>query len=452
MTENKRAIRSIGVGGAVFTMVGFVIGMAIFILPGQLAVTAGPAVILSYFLASLVALLGCLVFAQLGVCFPVSGAGFVLVSMFLSPMWGVLLVWLMYGMVSFGITFLAYGFADYLGVLWPDISRTIMAAFVVFFFMMLNLLNVRSVIGWQAFLVIWLLFILGVVVSGGISYVDYDNLIPFLPNGISPVLVAAVPAFFSFGGFAILLELGGELKDPKKTIPLSLFLAFFVVLLTYLLVSFVVVGVVPWQQFMGVDAPIAEVAGRIYPEWVKIVVTVTALVAAGTSVNAFILGYSRYVVPLSELGILSIPDVRFFKVLGAPAYGVLMIGALSMLAVFMEGAVVALAAGIVIILMISQIMFGIVLLRLKFIHPEILLKSSFYLGGRGVVLSAVGLIIASLAFIGFSIMGDFTLLLWVLAYSLLGIGLYFFRNRRLKMRGICIRENIHNIYGFSDDK
>ena len=82
--------RSIGLWGAVSTIVGLVVGAGILILPGQLAATVGPGVFLSFLLASVPAVLACLVWAELGSVFPVSGATYVAVSRLLSPLAGLL--------------------------------------------------------------------------------------------------------------------------------------------------------------------------------------------------------------------------------------------------------------------------------------------------------------------------------------------------------------------------
>ena len=89
--------RSVGVAGVVVTLVGFVIGVSIFILPGALAATAGPAVVLSYFVAGLIALFSCVVAAQIGAVLPTSGASFVATSRLLSPFLGFATIWLIIG-------------------------------------------------------------------------------------------------------------------------------------------------------------------------------------------------------------------------------------------------------------------------------------------------------------------------------------------------------------------
>src|ERR1700677_4071630 len=98
----------------VANIVGVVVGIAIFILPGQLAATAGPAVLVSYVIAGLIAGFACAVAARIGRAFPVSGASFVAVSRLLSPMLGFLIVWMMLVAITLGIALLSMGFAAYL--------------------------------------------------------------------------------------------------------------------------------------------------------------------------------------------------------------------------------------------------------------------------------------------------------------------------------------------------
>ena len=63
MSENALA-RTIGLPGAAFLIIGYVVGATIFILPGSLAADAGPAVYIAYLLAAIPALFAC--FASTG--------------------------------------------------------------------------------------------------------------------------------------------------------------------------------------------------------------------------------------------------------------------------------------------------------------------------------------------------------------------------------------------------
>jgi APA family basic amino acid/polyamine antiporter len=99
-----------------------------------------------------------------------------------------------------------------------------------------------------------LLLALTVFALAGLVNMDTDRLTPFMPNGFSPVLAATVQAFFSYAGFMVIIEIGGEIKNPTRNIPLALAISFITVLLLYTLVSVAIVGVIPWQELGDINA------------------------------------------------------------------------------------------------------------------------------------------------------------------------------------------------------
>jgi len=82
--------RTVSLSSAACIIVGYVVGATIFILPGSLAATVGPAVFIAYALAGIPAILAGFVMAQIGSALPVSGAIYVLFRPTLSPFLGFL--------------------------------------------------------------------------------------------------------------------------------------------------------------------------------------------------------------------------------------------------------------------------------------------------------------------------------------------------------------------------
>ena len=129
--EGQKLERSIGLGGAAATLVGYVVGASIFILPGELAASTGPAIFLSFLLASIPALLSCFVTAQIGCVYPVSGGPYIAASRNLSPFAGFMLVWSLMLGATIGIPLIAYGFADYLAFFIPGVPQMVVALGIV---------------------------------------------------------------------------------------------------------------------------------------------------------------------------------------------------------------------------------------------------------------------------------------------------------------------------------
>ena len=88
-----RLQRKVGLAGAVFLMVGNVVGASIFILPGNLAGIAGPAVFIAYLIAIIPAFFNTLVAAQVGSILPVSASDYVFTSTVLHPLLGFCLLY-----------------------------------------------------------------------------------------------------------------------------------------------------------------------------------------------------------------------------------------------------------------------------------------------------------------------------------------------------------------------
>src|SRR5690606_17651254 len=225
----------------------------------------GPAVLVSYALASLLTMLTCVIYAQIGSVFPVSGASIVSISRLVSPFCGFAGVWMMIGGAAVAISLLAYGFADYAALVFPELERRTVAIGAVAALAGFNLLGVRSNVLVQGALVSVFMLGLCVFTVAGLVHLDMSLLVPLAPNGWQPVFAAAIPAFFSFAGFMVIIDIGGEIDNPGRTIPRAIALSVVVVVSIYLLVSLALVGTVPWQELAQIDAPVGEAAARILP-------------------------------------------------------------------------------------------------------------------------------------------------------------------------------------------
>jgi len=428
MIKDHQQERKIGVGGVFVTLVGLVIGISIYILPGSLAATAGPAVILSYALAAVMALFGCVVAAQIGAIFPMSGASFYAISHSLSPFIGFIVIWLMIGSAAVAASLLAYGFADYLNALRPLADRKTLALFIVLLLGYLNLLGTKETVLWQMIMVISFLAALSVFSIIGTINIDKQLLIPFMPNGLDSVLAAAVPAFFSYTGFMLIIEMSGEIKNPGRTIPLGLGLSFVTVLLAYTFVSLVIVGTIPWYDLINISAPVGEVAKIILPGWIANVITITAITAAASSINAIILGYSREVFALAQVILLP----KFLSNVSTknktPVNSILVMILLSLIAVAFGGTIADVATLVVIGMLVVQLALGLSLLFVQKKLKSNFEAADFKLKPWLLKFFSVGLIVFSLSFLAIVVWGNLKIIIIAAAYILIGM-LYYFRRK-----------------------
>lgn len=432
------ADRPVGLWGAVVTLIGLVVGASIFILPGTLAASTGPAVLISYLLAAGLGLFACLVAASLGRLFPVSGASFIVNSRMLSPFFGFLGAWFMLAGAAVATAFLAYGFADYVALLWPGgINRTSTALMLVLGFGGLNLLGARTAVIGQGVMVVLFMLALLVFCVAGLAKINPDQLTPFTPNGMSPVISAAIPAFFSFTGFMLIIELGGEIKQPHKTIGQSLLISFITVLLIYAAVSLTLVGIVPWQQFADIAAPVGYVARMVLPDWAASLIALTAMAAAATSVNGILLTYSRDIHALATAGLFPTVLARQSDRYGDPSNAVSLMTLMAAACVLASGAVLQYAALLVLAVLSLQVLLGLALLRCYMQPRRLLHVGSPHDTPLIWLISSLGLIAGSLALIVIAAYDNPKTSLVAGGWLLAGASWFILRRRHLRRSGIA---------------
>ncbi|WP_405230277.1 APC family permease [Lentisalinibacter sediminis] len=436
MNRDDGMTRSVGALGAAVTLIGFVIGISIFILPGSLAASTGPAVVLSYLIAAVLAVFTCVVAAQLGVIFPVSGASFVAVSSLVSPFWGFVLVWMMFGGVAVGAALLAFGFADYLRVFVPSVDRSVAAAGIILGLGGLNLLGIRDTVIGQTLMVAAFMIALAAFCAAGLWHMDTALLQPFVPNGLGPVVLAAIPAAFSYSGFVLIMEIGGEIKEPVRNIPRALALSFGVVLVTYTLVSLTLTGILPWQELGASEAPVSEAAARMLPDWLAQYITLTTIAAAATSINALLLAYSRDVLALARVRLLPAPLGRISARHGEPVYGVIFLTALALSALSLGGNIAEYATLAVVSMLVLQILIGVAVLRLPWRMPERYAASAFRLPLWLVVFFSAGLVLLSVGFLVIALRGSVQVPTAAGAFFVVGACYYGLRARWLRLQGL----------------
>jgi amino acid transporter len=140
--------------------------------------------------------------------------------------------------------------------------------------------------------VIKLLPLLGIIIFG-FTHIKVANLqwqqIPSLNSFGETALIL----FFACAGFETSLGVGGEFKNPKRTVPLGIFLGGITVLIVYMLLQTVTQGVLGTGMVAFKTAPLAAVAERIIGPAGASILLVTAAISCFGSVCADVLATPR---------------------------------------------------------------------------------------------------------------------------------------------------------------
>ncbi|MBM7505574.1 APC family permease [Agromyces aurantiacus] len=144
--------------------------------------------------------------------------------------------------------------------------------------------------------------------------------------GAYGVLQAAALIFFAFAGYARIATLGEEVRDPARTIPRAIGVAFGIVLVVYAAVGTAALGALGPASLAASSAPLVDVVGAAGWLWAEPVVRVAAGVAALGSLLALIAGIGRTSLAMARDGELPRPLTAVHPRFGVPHVAELTVG------------------------------------------------------------------------------------------------------------------------------
>jgi len=341
---------------------GAMISSGLFILPGIAHAAAGPAVVLSYVFAGLLAATGMLSQAELVSAMPKAGGTYFYVTRTLGPAVGTVDGLITWFSITLKSAFALVGMAAFARIFF-EVNMQAVAMALCVFFVLINLFGVKQASRTQVVLVLGLLAILVFYVVRGVPAMSVQNLEPFAPIGTSAIFLTAGMVFVSYGGLLHIASIAEEVRDPGRTIPLAMILSLVVVGLLYMLVVLVTTGVLDANLLDNSPTPISDGAGAFMgrPGW--IILGIAALLAFISTANAGIMAASRYPLALSRDGLLPGFLRKIHPRFKTPYVSILITGGLMILALFMKLGTLVKAASTVLILTYIFSCLAVVILR-----------------------------------------------------------------------------------------
>ncbi|MCK4527857.1 amino acid permease, partial [candidate division WOR-3 bacterium] len=328
---------------------GAMISSGLFILPGIAHARAGPAVVVSYFLAGLLAMMGVLSQAELVSAMPKAGGTYFYATRSMGPAVGTvdgLLTWFSLSLKS---AFALIGIAAFTRLL-INMNIHIIAILLCLFFVIINLIGIKEAGKFQVALVVGLLGILILYVCLGLPRINVQYFEHFASKGVTAVFSTAGFVFVSFGGLLKVASIAEEVEDPGRVIPLGMILSLLIVGTLYVLVIFVTSGVLGASELDHSLTPISDGAAVFMGGWGRILLGIAAILAFVSTANAGIMASSRYPLALSRDGLL--PDFlrNVNKRFQTPHISILITGGFMIIALFFTLDILIEAASTVLIL------------------------------------------------------------------------------------------------------
>jgi APA family basic amino acid/polyamine antiporter len=285
--------RELGLLASVSMVVGIVIGSGIFLGVNRVAAGAGSPglLILAWVLGGAVSLMGALTYAELGVLFPRAGGEYVFLREGLGPFWAFLSGWVAFTINLAGsAAALSIGFANQLFVLVSGCKPAVLVSlgplhittaqvFASALVLLLSILNWYGLklggavqkgltIGKGALMVV--LAAIALLHTGG----------PRTPEAVAACAAGAatvshgftvagffglamVAVLFAYDGWTNVARVGGEIKDPGRTLPRALLIGVLLVALLYMSLSLGYLNVLGFDGFAGSHGTVASDTGQV---------------------------------------------------------------------------------------------------------------------------------------------------------------------------------------------
>jgi APA family basic amino acid/polyamine antiporter len=407
-------VRGLGLAHATALNMIDMIGVGPFITISLIvSAMGGPQAMLGWILGAVFALCDGMVWAELGAAMPGSGGSY----RYLNEIYGrnslgrlvsFLFVWQISFSAPLSIASGCIGFAQYAAYLWPALENVYLArdfalavpglgaleAHVVFTHATLVAIGacalavallyrrIEAVGRLSAWLWVGVMGTIAWITLAGLTHFDASRALHFPPGAFAPshgfftgLGAAMLIATYDYWGYYNVCFVGGEVKDPARTIPRALLLSIVFVAAIYLVMNVSILGVVPWQELDQAAKSNARLhiasllMQRLYGHWAGYLVTALVMWTAFSSVFSLLLGYSRVPYAAALDGNYFRAFARVHPRLHFPNVSLLALGGMAICFCFLR-LVDVIAALVVIRILIQFLIQAIGLMLLRARRPE----------------------------------------------------------------------------------
>ncbi|MCC3153780.1 APC family permease [Hymenobacter sp. BT770] len=269
----------------------------------------GPNFLLAWLVGAGLALIDGLIWSELGAAHPEAGGSYRFLKLaYGEQKWGRLMsflyVWQTLVQAPLVLASGAIGFAQYFGYLVPLtewwqpklVSGAVVLLLIVLLYRRIEDIGKLGVMLW-----VGVLGLMGWLIFGGLTHPNHP--VAWLPEGgfsaLPGVLLsaamgqAAIKTIYSYLGYYNVCHLGGEIVNPQRVIPRSIFLSILGIMALYLLLNWSVGTVIPWQEASKSEFIVSTFVAKIYGAGAAQAATALVLLVAFASLFAVLLGYSR---------------------------------------------------------------------------------------------------------------------------------------------------------------
>jgi APA family basic amino acid/polyamine antiporter len=391
-------------------VVGVVIGSGIFFKASAVFADAGTPLlgVLTWLVAGLITMAAALTFAEISVAFPKTGGPFVYIKELYGEKWAFAYGWIqafvqvpavcaaLFLMTSTALTAF-FALSDFQIKL---IAFAIMLFVTAMQIYSTNLGSKTQMIVTVAKMVPIIFIILFGIFSGDIS--PAYNVVP---KGASEVSfsgfgAAILGVLWAYEGWQGVGNMAGELKNPAKSLPRSIFWGILTIIISYVLINLAMIYVLPVDQIIASKMPATEVAVKLFGDFGADLISAGILISVFGAANGYFLVGSRFPYAMAQENLFIFPN--FFKKVNkrfnTPINAIVLQLIICTIYIF-AGTLQNITNMVVFVVWLFSVLIvaGIFILRKKFSHIERSYKVPFYpvvpiigmIGGSYIIFSSL---------------------------------------------------------------
>ncbi|WEA52820.1 amino acid permease [Weissella paramesenteroides] len=311
--------------------IGTVVGAGVFTMPGIVAAEyAGPAVVISFVIAALIAGLSALAYSELASAMPFAGSIYswanVIFGEFIGWIagWAILAEYLIaLALVSSAWSSYFQGFLASFGFELPKFFQAsfnltkgtgfdLFGAIAILVVGVLASRGLRNIAQIENWLVVGKIAVIIIFIVVGATAVQVNNWLPFIPHhqtgthfgGITGIIAGATQIFFSYIGFDTIVANSAEVKNPQKTMPQAIVGTLVIATALFVGVAAILTGMYPYEKFAGNAEPAAWALRESGHLLTANLLSVVALVGMFSGLVALLIGGSRLVYSFGRDGLM----------------------------------------------------------------------------------------------------------------------------------------------------
>jgi len=284
--------RKLGLLDATTTVIGTMIGGAIFIIPASIAteVPSIPTILAIWVVTGLISLFGALAYAELGAMLPHSGGQYVYIREAYGPLPAFVTGWVFFLIINSGsIAAVSVVCATYLSYLLPGIPGLMrwMPVALILTLTAINYVGVRQGALVQNIFTFFKLAGLGLLMLGAIFYKGPSSLNWNMPEHLSSTALSAamLGAFLAYDGWHYIAFVAGEVINPRRNLVWSLVIGVVAVMAIYLCANIAYFHVLPLDVIAASERVAATSAEQTIGPIGATIVTLTILLSTAGAAN-----------------------------------------------------------------------------------------------------------------------------------------------------------------------